>query len=82
MIGGDQRSSGIPVRDRLETARPTTCFRLAVLVNQRPLVAVSEKLERLKRGRLAREAAKLDRREERSLADELLTVDEASWPEY
>jgi metal-responsive CopG/Arc/MetJ family transcriptional regulator len=45
-------------------------------------VAVSEKLERLKRGRLAREAAKLDRREERALADEGLMADEASWPEY
>lgn len=45
-------------------------------------IAVSEKLERLTRGRLARESAKLDRREERALADEGLTADRESWPEY
>ena len=45
-------------------------------------VAVQEKLERLKRGRLARESAKLDRREERALADEGLGLDRESWPEY
>ena len=45
-------------------------------------VAVSEKLERLTRGRLARESAKLNRREERALADEGLASDGESWPEY
>jgi metal-responsive CopG/Arc/MetJ family transcriptional regulator len=45
-------------------------------------VAVSEKLERLTRGRLARESSKLNRREERALADEGLTADRESWPEY
>jgi len=44
--------------------------------------AVAEKLERLKRGRLARESAKLDRAEERAAADEGLAADGASWPEY
>ena len=45
-------------------------------------VAVAEKLERLKRGRLAREAARLNPREERALADEGLSADRESWPEY
>lgn len=45
-------------------------------------VAVSEKLLRLSRGRLARECAKLDRREERAIADEGLMADRGSWPEY
>jgi Arc/MetJ-type ribon-helix-helix transcriptional regulator len=44
--------------------------------------AVAEKLERLKRGRLARESAKLDRAEERAAADEGLAADGKSWPEY
>jgi len=37
--------------------------------------AVREKLERLKKTRLAREAAKLDPREERALAEEALGAD-------
>jgi Arc/MetJ-type ribon-helix-helix transcriptional regulator len=44
--------------------------------------AVREKLERLDRGRLARECAKLDPRFERKLADEGLAADLESWPEY
>ncbi len=43
--------------------------------------AVQEKLARLRHGRLAREAAKLDRETEQRLADEGLTGD-AAWPEY
>ena len=43
--------------------------------------AVEEKLTRLDRTRLAREAGKLDRRFEQKLADEGL-VGEAEWPEY
>ncbi len=43
--------------------------------------AVEEKLLRLDRSRLAREAAKLDRHFERKLADEGL-VEEVEWPEY
>lgn len=44
--------------------------------------AVDEKLERLERGRLARESAKLDRRFERTLAEEGLSAELAEWPEY
>jgi metal-responsive CopG/Arc/MetJ family transcriptional regulator len=44
--------------------------------------AISEKLDRLARGRLAREASRLDRREERALADEGLSTDGEAWPEY
>jgi metal-responsive CopG/Arc/MetJ family transcriptional regulator len=44
--------------------------------------ALAEKLERLSRTRLARESAKLDRAEEKALAEEGLGSDLASWPEY
>jgi metal-responsive CopG/Arc/MetJ family transcriptional regulator len=43
--------------------------------------AVEEKLERIDRSRLARECAKLDRRDEQALADEGLG-ELAEWPEY
>ena len=45
-------------------------------------IALAEKLDRLERGRLARECAKLNPKEERALADEGLSVDHESWPEY
>lgn len=44
--------------------------------------AVREKIERLERGRLARECAKLDADEERRLAELGAAHDLASWPEY
>jgi metal-responsive CopG/Arc/MetJ family transcriptional regulator len=44
--------------------------------------AVEEKLTRLDRSRLAREAAKLDRKSEQKLADEGLAADLEEWPEY
>jgi Arc/MetJ-type ribon-helix-helix transcriptional regulator len=44
-------------------------------------VAISEKLERLTRGQLAREVSKLSRREERALADAGLSTDGDAWPE-
>jgi metal-responsive CopG/Arc/MetJ family transcriptional regulator len=44
--------------------------------------AVAEKLSRMEHGRLAREAAKLDRAFEQKLADEGLAGDLAAWPEY
>jgi Arc/MetJ-type ribon-helix-helix transcriptional regulator len=44
--------------------------------------ALSEKLERLARRRLAREAAKLDPAEEQRLADEGLAAAAEAWPEY
>ena len=45
-------------------------------------VAVSEKLQRLERSRLARECAKLDPDFEKSLAEEGLSQDLAEWPDY
>jgi metal-responsive CopG/Arc/MetJ family transcriptional regulator len=44
--------------------------------------AVEEKLARLDRGRLARECAKLDPVLEKMLAEEGLSEDVATWPEY
>lgn len=44
--------------------------------------ALSEKLQRLGRTRLARECAKLDPKEERALAEEGLTDVLAEWPAY
>lgn len=44
--------------------------------------AVSEKLERLERSRLARECAKLDPDFEKGLAEEGSSEDLAEWPEY
>ena len=45
-------------------------------------VAVSEKLARLARTRLARECAKLDPEEEKALAEEGLAGSAETWPEY
>ncbi len=44
--------------------------------------AVAEKLSRMEQGRLAREAAKLDRAFEQKMADEGLAGDLVAWPEY
>jgi metal-responsive CopG/Arc/MetJ family transcriptional regulator len=44
--------------------------------------AIAEKLARARRTRLARECAKLDRGEERALAEEGLAGSADSWPEY
>lgn len=44
-------------------------------------VAMQDRLDRIKRTRLAREAAKLDPAEERGLADERY-AGEVEWPEY
>jgi metal-responsive CopG/Arc/MetJ family transcriptional regulator len=44
--------------------------------------AVSEKLARYRRFRLAGECAKLDPREEQAFAETILTADLVSWPEY
>jgi Arc/MetJ-type ribon-helix-helix transcriptional regulator len=44
--------------------------------------AVEEKLARLDRGRLARECAKLDKKLERSIAEEGLSGEMDEWPEY
>jgi metal-responsive CopG/Arc/MetJ family transcriptional regulator len=44
--------------------------------------AVSEKLARLERNRLARECAKLDRKFEQSMAEEGISVEVGEWPKY
>ena len=44
--------------------------------------AVTEKLERMRKTRLATECAKLDPGFERALADEGLSVELATWSEY
>jgi metal-responsive CopG/Arc/MetJ family transcriptional regulator len=44
--------------------------------------AVRDKLERLERGRLARECAKLNRSAEQWMADEGLAGDIEEWPEF
>lgn len=44
--------------------------------------AVEEKMSRLDRNRLARECAKLNKAEERSLADMGLATEVNKWPEY
>ena len=44
--------------------------------------AVRDKLDRMKRGRLARECAKLDPEFEKALAEEGMAVDFKEWPEY
>jgi Arc/MetJ-type ribon-helix-helix transcriptional regulator len=44
--------------------------------------AVTEKLARLERSRLARECAKLDRAAEQAMADEGMAGEDERWPEY
>ncbi len=44
--------------------------------------AVSEKLQRMKRTRLAEECAKLEPSYERELAEEGIAEDKKEWPEY
>ena len=45
-------------------------------------IALAEKLARSRRTRLARECAKLDRGDEKALAEEGLTGSADSWPAY
>jgi metal-responsive CopG/Arc/MetJ family transcriptional regulator len=67
-----------------------TLLRLDRLVTQKVFpsrsnaiqVAIKEKIERLDRTRLARECAKLDPREEQTLAEEGMTQELAQWPAY
>ena len=44
--------------------------------------AVEEKLNRLKKTRLAEECAKLDPRAEQAMAEETLSAELREWPEY
>ncbi len=70
--------------------QPETLRRLDRLVQERVFPsrsraiqdAVDEKLERLDGGRLARECAKLDPTFEKAMAEEGMSEELASWPEY
>lgn len=44
--------------------------------------ALRDKLQRMRKSRLALECAKLDPRDEQALAEEGLTEDSATWPDY
>lgn len=44
--------------------------------------ALADKLARMRRGRLARELARLDPREEQALAEEGMAGELSTWPEY
>ena len=44
--------------------------------------AVTEKLARMERSRLAQECAKLDRAAEQAMAEEGMADEAAQWPEY
>ena len=44
--------------------------------------AVRDRIDRIRRTRLAEEAAKLDPKEERAIADEGLAGEAESWPAY
>ncbi len=44
--------------------------------------AVADKLQRMDRGRLARECAKLDRTFEQAMAEEGIGAEVEQWPEY
>lgn len=45
-------------------------------------IAVESQLARMRRGRLARESAKLDPHEEQALAQEGIEYEGSLWPEY
>lgn len=46
-------------------------------------IAIREKIDRLERGRLAVECAKLDRKQEQALAEEYFAGEDVSeWPKY
>ncbi len=72
------------------TLERTIVGRLDRLVRQRAFPsrsraveeAVREKLERLDRGRLARECAKLNPASEQAMAEEAIAEDLKAWPEY
>jgi metal-responsive CopG/Arc/MetJ family transcriptional regulator len=80
----------VPVAKIAITLDRETLRRLDQLVAQRRVPnrsraiqeAVEEHLDRLERGRLARECAKLDPAEERGLAEEGLSAELETWPEY
>ena len=70
--------------DRDTLKRLDRLVRQAVFPNRSRAIqaAVEEKLARLERRRLAQECAKLDPRFEQALAEEGMSEELASWPEY
>ena len=80
----------MPVAKIAITLDRDTLRRLDQLVAQRRVpnrsrviqIAVEEHLDRLERGRLARECAKLVPAGEKALAEEGLGAELATWPEY
>ena len=70
--------------DRALLRRVDQLVRRAVFPSRSQAIraAVSEKLARLERARLARECAKLDPREERALAETGLAAEVPAWPPY
>jgi Arc/MetJ-type ribon-helix-helix transcriptional regulator len=72
------------------TIEEDTLRRLDILVKKRFFRSrsraiqdsIKEKLERIDRGRLARESAKLDPKFERALAEEGIAEELSKWPEY
>ena len=73
----------ITIQDRL-LDRLDRLVKARVFPNRSKAVqeAVKEKLERLDRNRLARECAKLDKKFERSMAEEGISRELSEWPEY
>ncbi len=70
--------------DRAALARLDRLVREGFFPNRSQAIetAVEEKIQRLERSRLARECAKLDPAFEQALAEEGLSEELASWPEY
>jgi metal-responsive CopG/Arc/MetJ family transcriptional regulator len=72
------------------TIDDTILKRLDILVKSRAFPnrskaiqeAVSEKLKRIEKSRLAKECAKLDPQFEQALAEEGLSLEMEEWPEY
>lgn len=74
---------GITIQERL-LDRIDRLVREGVFPNRSRALqeAVEEKLARYDRGRLARECTKLDRKTERSMAEEDWSGEAIEWPEY
>lgn len=70
--------------DRETLTRVDTLVARSVFPNRSRAIqaAVAEKLDRMERGRLAAECAKLDPKFEKALAEEGLGQELDSWPEY
>ncbi len=69
-------------RDLLEELDELVAHRRFRNRSQAIEAALAEKLARMARTRLAREADKLDPETEKAFADEGLSADATAWPEY